>query len=392
MLVRTETQLRDLCVRLREAGCFALDTEFAREHSYYGRLGIVQVATDNLAAVIDPGAIGNLNPLMSLIVDPAVEKVVHAGKNDFLILFERSGQVPVNVFDTQIAGAFLGDADEPSLKRLLSEYLGIELEKSESVTDWTARPLTPAQIEYALGDVRHLLELRRRLLAVLNERGRTAWVVEETAFLESPTTYQRAEPLLAYRKVRKSADARDPQYLGVLRQLAAWRERAAEAEDVPPGRILNDEALDLLARRRPARRAELDGQRRLHSSVAATHGHDIIAAIRAGLAEPVVEARESIPREDDAAVVPPVLLSVLESLLQLAARRSQIAPRKIAKADEIRTAVQMRHRPEIGSIRLMQGWRHEVFGRDVAEFLAGRTALTFDPVASEIRAMPRPRE
>ena len=379
MLIENPTRLDELCRQLEAAGEFALDTEFVQERSYFPKLGIIQVATDDLGAIIDPIPIGDLSPFLELITAPGVRKVVHSGTADFSIFYSRTGRAPVNVFDTQPAAALVGHGASIGLGKLVEALMGKKLPKSATRSDWTRRPLSREQIEYALDDVRYLLPMTRKLESEIDARGRRAWLVEQLAPLEDPATYQRPDGDELWRRVRGSQGL-DGRTLAVLQKLAAWREEAAMDEDVPRQRIARDDVLVDLARRRPTRGSDLRGMRFLHHRVAQQWGRTIIDAVRAGLEAPEVE-RPVRPRErpDDGSLV-----SLLDAWLQQRAVDEAVAARVLATQDDLKDFVRA-DPEERESLPLLSTWRSEVVGKELLELLSGSASIGVEPGSSRLR-------
>src|SRR5947199_7963180 len=260
-LITTTTQLAEVCGRLARHPYVTVDTEFLRETTYFPVLCVVQMASAQEAAVIDALASGiDLQPFFDLMANESVLKVFHAGRQDIEIVWHRAGLIPHPVFDTQVAAMVLGYGDSISYDQLVMRITGDTLDKSNRFTDWTRRPLAEAQIEYAVSDVTHLRDVYLALSADIAKRGRTQWVKEEMKVLTSPATY-RMEPENAW--LRLKTRARKPKELGVLMEVAAWREREAQARDVPRGRVLKDEVIGDLAVQAPTTMEKLGSLRSL---------------------------------------------------------------------------------------------------------------------------------
>src|SRR5438477_9087666 len=251
MTVITDTDaLAGFCDRQKDASFIAVDTEFMRERTYWPILCLVQVAGPQEAAAIDALAPGvDLTPLLALMANPDTLKVFHASRQDIEIFFNLSGAVPAPLFDTQIAAMVCGFGDAASYETLVAKLARASLDKASRFTDWAHRPLTERQIRYALADVVHLRTVYERLQHVLAENGRAGWFEEEMADLVDPAIY-RSEPAEAWRRFRIRGRA-DRRFLGVLRALAAWREKAAQQRDLPRGRIMRDEAVLEIAAHAP---------------------------------------------------------------------------------------------------------------------------------------------
>lgn len=384
-VVEKQEALDALCEKLAAVGAFALDTEFVRERTFFIQLGIVQVAADGTEAVLDPQPLPSLEPLFRLVSDPAVEKIVHAGEQDFAVLYEAGGVVPRNVFDTQIAAALVGYGDQISYARLVAKVTGVQLDKLETLTDWTARPLTRAQIDYSLEDVRYLPEIRRHLGERLKELGRAGWEVEECKRLEREETYRSPEPREFYKRLK--ASGLPSASLGVLREVAGWREETARSRDIPRGWVLRDQSLFEIARRRPASIKSLKQIRSLKPHQISKDGDAIVAAVRAGEAEPIQEAGQSVPRLK----MPDEVEStsrLLEAWLYARATEAEIAPSMLATRGDLKTLAAAHYHSQVPELPLLEGWRRALVGQDLLDLLDGKIGLRFDPRSGRISKLP----
>ncbi|HQU13030.1 MAG TPA: HRDC domain-containing protein, partial [Thermodesulfobacteriota bacterium] len=249
-VVTDPVEFRDLVAAMRASGRVGFDTEFVGERTYFPRLCLIQLGTKTMSAAVDPLAVGDLSPLDDLLFDPSVLKLVHAGWQDLKIIHQRTGRVPAPVFDTQIAAALLGLPAQAAYASVVHEFLGAEVKKGHSYSDWAARPLSPSQLAYALDDVRYLPALHDRMVERLEREGRLSWIEPEIAALSSPASYE-TDPMSEYRRVKGWA-ALDRRRLAVLRALIAWREGEARRRDVPRRRVLADESALAIARGKPA--------------------------------------------------------------------------------------------------------------------------------------------
>jgi ribonuclease D len=386
MIITRPNELADAAGTLRRHGAFALDMEFERERSYWPKLQLVQVAVPDLVAAIDPLALEDLSPLYDLIADPAIEKITHAGRQDAEIFFLKTGKAPACIYDTQIAAALVGLGEQVGYAVLVQRLLGVRVVKHERVTDWGRRPLSEAQLEYALNDVRHLLQIRDALNADLRELGRETWFREETAFYSDPDLY-RHDPDRLYMKVARwrSLDRRG---LGVLRELVGWREEEAMRRDLPRQRVVPDDVLIELAGRRPKRAADLLPLRRLHPKEIERGGEAIVAAVGRGmaLAEAELPHPPKPPREDPDASLAADLLAVL---LRMRAREIRIAPSYLGTQKDVLELVNwLADKREGPPPRLIEGWRREVVGNDLAEIYEGRVSLRVDPQSGQVTVEP----
>ncbi len=362
--IDTPEALEALAHRLRARPWLAVDTEFLRERTYFPKLCLVQLASDTEAVCIDPLAIGDLAPLRELLLDPAVTKVFHAGRQDLEIFLHLWGELPAPVFDTQPAAALLGIGDQVGYGSLVQSLLGVNLAKDHSRTDWSRRPLEQGQLRYALDDVIWLGRAYREIRQRLESLGRLDWLEPEFQQLTDPATYAQ-EPMAMWKRVKGRQHLKGAR-LAVLQQLAAWREEQALARDLPRRWILKDDTLLELARRSPASRKALARVRGVDEALVQREGGVLLARIRRGLETP----RESWPREK---ARPPKLtaseeasLDILTAALRLVAHRAGLSPQLIASRRDL--AALLQGAPDA---RLLQGWRWKVAGKPLQRLLQG---------------------
>lgn len=369
-----------------------MDTEFMGEGRYRSLLCLVQVATDGtggdgpLIALADPLAADapDCSPLAELLEDPAVEIVMHAGRQDVALLRREWDCEITNLFDTQVAAGFAGFGAQAGYANLLSAALGIKVEKGASYTRWDQRPLSDEQLSYARGDVDHLLELRDELVRRLDRTGRTAWAREECMPVAASTDFR--EPLEAWRRLGK-VNGLSGQQRAVARELAAWRERTAAEEDKPVGSIVQDPPLIEIARRCPKSQGDLRDIRGLHEGIVRRRSDAIIAAVALG------EQGEPIPGESkgdggDARETP--LVSLADALVRTRARQNDLAPELIATRSDLSRIVSSvrRRKPEPDDVKTLHGWRREIVGQELIDLLEGRTTLAVGDDL-HVEALPR---
>ncbi len=382
-LLTAADELAHLVDDVRRAGRVALDTEFVWERTYRPILGVVQVATDRGAVAIDALALRDLSPLFPLLRDPAVPVVLHGGGQDLEIFATLMGAPVRGVVDTQVVAAFLGYGLQVGLTVLLERVLDVRIRKDQTYTDWTRRPLRPEQLAYAVEDVVHLLPLHDRLRADLEKRGRSAWVEEELRGLEDAARFADLPDEERYRTVKgwQRLGARE---LAVLRELAAWRERAAARADIRPNFITNDIVLTSLAARPVERPEELKQVRGLSAGTADRHGKAIVAAIRAGLACPPDRRPEPPPRHRRKGP-PPGLTALLRAAVQAVAEREDIAPEVIASGRDIEAlGAQAVNGGTSDELEVSHGWRRELVGDTLLAIARGELAMRYDPARREI--------
>jgi ribonuclease D len=364
--------LRAALPALAASPVLAIDTEFMRERTYYARLCLVQIATSDDVFVIDAIALGEgLASLADVLSAPGSVKVFHAGSQDVEILLRATGVAPSPVFDTQIAATLAGFPTQVGYAQLAKELVGVDIDKADTFTDWAARPLSPAQLAYAAADVQDLTAIYTMLRDRLEREGRLEWLAEDFARLADPATYA-ADPREQYLRVKR-ASTLDRRSLGVLREVAAWRETEAQRRDIPKRWLVSDESLVEIARRRPKSAADLSAIRGVNERVAARKGSGLIEAVLAGEAVaddelPRMQKRSRIPRDAQP------LADLLSAVLRLRAREHGVAPSLFASRDELeRFASGDREGHPLAS-----GWRHALVGAELEAILDGRVAIRID--------------
>jgi ribonuclease D len=364
--------LAALCERLRREQFVTVDTEFMRERTYWPELCVVQLAGETEVAVVDAEAPGiDLAPLGALLADPAVVKVFHAARQDIEIFVQLFGATPTPLFDTQIAAMVAGFGDQVGYDALVAGLTGGVIDKAHRFSDWSRRPLSEAQVAYAAADVTWLRPVYQRLCEKLQREGRLAWVAEELAELADPNTY-RPDPERMWERLRPRTNNR--RLLGVLRAIAAWREREAQRSNVPRGRMLKDEALLEIAATAPDSPEALGRVRGMSRGFAEGRmGASLLAAIAAAKALPA-SALPEVPGARDGAKASPALVALLKVLLAADCEQHHVAPKLVASSDDIeRLATE-----DAPDVPAAHGWRAEVFGNDAAALKAGRIALGVD--------------
>lgn len=371
-LITDSKTLAELCERLAQSPFVAVDTEFMRENSYWPDLCLIQIADAKEAAAIDPKAKGlDLQPLLDLMVDnEEVLKVFHAGGQDLEIVHNLTGKTPHPLFDTQVAAMAMGMGEQIGYSNLVESMLGIKLDKGARFTDWGRRPLDKRQIDYAIGDVTHLSAIFPRMLDRLRNSGRGQWLDQEMERLGDPASYLNI-PDLAWTRIR--APSRKPEVLGRLKALAAWREREAQSKNLPRGRIVKDETLADIAGHPPKTQADLARVRGLSASWAQNDiGARMIAVLEES--EPLPD-EEMPPREDRKPGLGKegaLIADLLKLLLKVRSREADVAPRLIARSDELEAlASGVRD-----GLSMLDGWRYDVFGKDALALVEGRTAFS----------------
>jgi ribonuclease D len=370
-LITDSVSLAALCNRLKEAPFVAVDTEFMRENTFFPDLCLIQIASPDEAAAVDPKADIDLGPLLKLLVDNEdVLKVFHAGGQDLEIVYNLTGKTPYPMFDTQIAAMALGLGEQVSYSNLVAAYAGAKLDKGARFTDWARRPLDARQLDYAIADVTYLAQLFPRMVERLKKTGRGQWLDDEMERLGDPANYAN-DPEVAWKRLR--LPNRKPEVLGRLKALAAWREREAKDKDVPRGRIVKDETLADMAGNPPRRQEDLGRIRGLSASWASNQiGERLMRAL--DRAQPLPDA-EMPPREPQRPGGTPdsaLIADLLKLLLKIRAKEADVAPKLIARTDEL-DALAAGQRD---GLPILSGWRFEAFGKDALALVDGQLGFT----------------
>ncbi|MFL5837938.1 MAG: ribonuclease D [Solirubrobacteraceae bacterium] len=371
-----------LADRARASGRLGLDAEFMGEGRYRALLCLVQVAVDDGAGgtqveVLDPLEGFEPGELRDVLADPAIEIVVHAGRQDVAILRRTWSTDVRNLFDTQVAAGFAGHGAQTGYGPLLADVLGRRLAKSASFTRWDHRPLSDEQVRYAREDVADLLELASVLQDELRAAGRLDWAREECRALEDST--DERDPLEAWRRLPRVSRLR-PRERAVARELAAWRERTAAGEDRPVGSVISDPALVELARRQPPDRKGLDQIRGLHGRIASRRGDELLAAIARGREAEPPDLDGARPPLNEASDSP--LIALAEALIRARALDSGLAYELVATRADLNRVIAAARRGEAEpDVRTLQGWRRDLVGAELLELLDGRHALAVQRTA-----------
>ncbi len=369
-VITSNSDLSDICSRLADRDFVAVDTEFMREQTFWPELCLIQLAGPEIEVIVDPLAAGiDLKPFYALMADERVMKVFHAARQDIEIVYSEAGLIPKPVFDTQIAAMVCGFGESVSYVNLVKRVTGRDLDKSSRFTDWSRRPLSEKQLTYALGDVTHLRDIYSHLKKELEATDRAHWLSEEMAELTAPGTYE-THPEEAWQRLKMRVKNRKS--LAVLIELAAWRERLAQAQDVPRGRILRDEALYDIANQAPTSPEQLSELRTLSEGFSRSQrAREIVDAVKRGLArdiKTVPALNHSQPLSAEASAT----TELLKVLLKASAARHRVAPRLIADAGDLER-IATEAEPDIPALK---GWRRQLFGEDALRLKRGELALT----------------
>ena len=369
--ITTTSELAAVCRRMAALPFVTVDTEFLRETTYYPLLCVAQMASADEAVVIDALAAEiDLAPFFELMADEKVMKVFHAARQDIEIVWHRAKLIPQPIFDTQVAAMVLGYGDSISYDQLVQRITGDVLDKSYRFTDWTRRPLSEAQLSYAVSDVTHLRQVYTALVDDLGRRGRVDWVLEEMQVLTSADTY-RMDPENAWRRLKTRV--RKPKELGVLIEVAAWREREAQARDVPRSRVLKDEVVGDIAVQAPNTLEKLKHLRSLPKGFERSRtAEGIVAAVMRGL------ERDAKTLPQLASLPPPVngtaVVELLKVLLRMISERHHVAAKVIATVDDLERIAA----DDDAAVPALTGWRRELFGERALALKHGKLSLAIE--------------
>jgi ribonuclease D len=372
MRIITDTAaLKVLAAELERGPYVAIDTEFMRDTTYWPKLCLIQAAGPEVEAIIDPLAKDiDLKPFYRLMAAKSVIKVFHAARQDIEIFHHQGDVIPDPFFDTQIAAMVCGFGEAASYETLVRKLAKAEIDKSARFTDWSRRPLSKRQLEYALADVTYLRLVYELLSKELEKTGRAPWVEEEEATLKDPATY-RLEPSEAWRRLKPRSS--NKRFLSVLAGVAAWREREAQERDVPRNRILKDEAVLEIAAHPPPDAEHLSQIRALPNGYANSRaGKALIAAVKEAAESPPPEGMP-LPERRRGREPSQAALDLLKTLLRLRATQFRVAARLVAGTEDLE-----RLAAGEDDVGVLHGWRAEVFGHDAVALRDGKLALSLE--------------
>ncbi len=367
MYLSDKESLDAFCERASKARVIAVDTEFLRERTYHPKLCLIQVATSEESAAIDPLLIDDLSSLVNLLVDEQITKVFHACTQDLEVILDAFGCLPTPVFDTQVAAAFLGQRQQIGYGALVESYCGVRLPKAESLTDWSRRPLDQDQLRYAEDDVIYLPRMYDRMIAELVRLDRWSWIEPEMAALTTASRTAR-DPEEAYKHLKRSGSLTRRQ-LAVAREVCAWRERTAAARDLPRKWIVSDEVLVETCKRTP-RTVERLRTVRGTEQLSERDAKALVAAVIRGVQcdptqYPKVQHRDRPSQEMES------VLDLMYAMLRIVSDKSGVAPQVIASRDDLYDLALGRE-----GARLATGWRYELAGKTLSRLLTGEVGLT----------------
>ncbi|MFK3778549.1 ribonuclease D [Agrobacterium sp. NPDC089420] len=371
-MIETTAALAEACTELAKSEFITIDTEFLRETTFWPELCLVQMASPTLEVLVDPLAKGlDLTPLFELMANPNVVKVFHAARQDIEIIYHLGGLIPHPIFDTQVAAMVCGFGDSISYDQLVQKIKNVQIDKSSRFTDWSRRPLTEKQLDYALADVTHLRDVYLSLKAQLEREGRSLWLTEEMDILESRDTYDM-HPDDAW--LRLKSRLRKPTELAILKFIAAWREREARSRNVPRSRVLKDDAIFEIAQQQPKDAEALSRLRTIPKGwERSASGTAIVETVNAALALPKEEMPKA-PRHSHAPEGSGAAVELLKVLLKLTADKHGVAAKVIANSDDLD---KIAAEGENATVAALTGWRRDLFGDVALKLINGEVALRF---------------
>ena len=375
--ITTNDALAAFCAAVASAPFIAVDTEFMRETTYWPKLCLIQAATPEHEAVIDPLADGlDLAPFLDLLRDPKITKVFHAARQDVEI-FNRLGAMPVPLFDTQVAGMAAGFGDQVAYDSLVRQMLKKDVDKGSRFTDWARRPLSDNQLTYALADVTHLAKLYPKLRDRLEKEGRLEWVAQEMAGLTDPMLYD-VTPENAWKRLKPKRFS--AKYLAAFKAVAEWRERTAQERDQPRGRILKDDAIDEVATQAPTDAEAFNRLRSVPKGFGASRmGQDLIASLTQVLGDPEAHAPD-VARPQSRQPAPASVVELLKVLLKAKCENRGVAPKLVASAADLEQ-IAISDKAEVPAL---SGWRRDLFGEDALKLKRGEIALVLSGAKVEV--------
>lgn len=369
-IISDTKSLAALCESLAGNAFVSVDTEFLRETTYYPKLCLIQVAGENAAALIDPLAKDiDLKPFYELMTDESVLKVFHAARQDIEIFVNEAGLVPSPVFDTQIAAMVCGFGDQVGYEAIVRKLAKAQIDKSAQFTDWSRRPLSQRQMAYALSDVTHLRTVYEMLNAEIAKEGRGGWLAGDLEELADPNTY-RVDPEQSWRRIKARIQNKKQQ--AALMAVAAWREREAQAKNVPRGRILKDEAVAEIAIQVPQNKEALHQLRLLpRGSAESVIGKGILAAVAEGLARDPASIPAAKGRGEEMTSSQEAAAEVLKLALKIVSERENVAPKLIANSSDI-DAIAVSDEADVPALH---GWRRVIFGELALQLKHGKALI-----------------
>ncbi|WP_019864842.1 ribonuclease D [Methylovulum miyakonense] len=370
--INTPEKLTAVCALIREASWLALDTEFLREKTYYPKFCLLQIATPDWVACIDPIALPDLGELFAAIYNPNIIKVFHSCRQDLEIFFQVTGKLPTPIFDTQVAAPLLGFQDNPGYAMLVSSFLNINLSKAHTRADWSKRPLTEAQIEYAADDVIYLCQIYQIIIKKLAELGRADWLKQDFAELSNPDIYH-IDPAKAWLKI-KGKNKLTGKQLSIIQAVTEWREKTAQREDRPKSWLLKDELLFDIAKLQPENISDLAAVRGINERVLHRYGKELCEIITAAKNQPPIPLHEQ-GRPTKKTQQQEAILDILTALVRIRAEENSLNPSILASRKDLEALLFNDDNDDADGCPLLHGWRYTMAGKELVGLLKGELVL-----------------
>ena len=371
MFISNRESFRAFIERASSSSFLAIDTEFLREKTYYAKLCLLQIATENEVAIIDPFKVGSLTPLAALFEDEAIVKVFHACDQDIEILYHEIGVAPKPLFDTQVAAALLGHPKQVGYGALVHSICGVTLKKADSFTDWSVRPLSDSQIKYAADDVIYLAKMYGPIVEKLEKAGRLSWLKHDFDELSNPERFI-VDPRKRFRHLKRGNQLTRKQ-LSAARELAAWREQRAESRNIPRKWVMTDEQIVEICKRESRTIDDLFLVRGVREKLSTRDAREVVALLCKGMDLPENEW-PTTGRSDRSERNVDVEVGLMGALLHLRAREAGVAPQAIASTSDL-AALAQGHKEDN---ELLRGWKYELIGKEFEQLLGGKIALSFN--------------
>lgn len=390
--ITSTKELKSFCKKISKESFITVDTEFMRERTYYPKLCLIQVAGKTDHAIIDPLAEDiDLAPFDELLLNPNIRKVLHGCRQDIEIFYFRLGKVPENIFDTQIAAMVCGFQESISYEALVKKYTDGTLDKTHRFTDWSVRPLSDAQMVYAIADVTYLYEIYEKMISFIGHNGRMGWVEEEMDSMKNPMLYHTM-PDDAWKRIK--ARSNKPRFLAVLREIAAWREELAQRKDIPRTRIFRDDVLLQIAATMPDTPEKLEKTRNISQGFSRSdEGKALLDAVIRGIKAKKSDCPDRADTKEYPSYINPIV-ELLRVLLKFKSDDCDVAPSMLANGDDLKKIAFEKNPQDCDDIPCMHGWRFDIFGRDAIALKNGELALSIvnGRLHLEVLSEPEPKQ
>jgi ribonuclease D len=365
--IDTPEKLDQLCQKIEQEPWVALDTEFLREKTYYPKFCLLQIATLEWVACVDPLALPSLDQLFEVLYQQNIIKVLHACQQDIEIFYQLTGKVPEPIFDTQLAAPVMGLQDNPGYAMLVSSFLNVNLDKAHTRTDWSIRPLTEEQLQYAADDVIYLAKIYQIMLKKLSDLGRSDWLEDDFAKLKNTDLYD-LPPENAWLKIRGKNKLTNKQ-LSVLQALSVWREQTVKQENKPRGWLMRDDLLLDIARLQPVSMSELFKIRNINGRTAKQYGHQLCELVKQARTQPPIKVQDSCkaPKKTQQQEA---IVDLLAAIVRIRADQNSLNPSILATRKDLEMLLF-----EDSQCSLFHGWRYEMAGKELLQILEGKNML-----------------